>query len=145
MRILLLCAITFFLGFTQVNAQTSFHLGTYDDLKREAKRENKPYFVVFQASWCQPCKQMEKEVFADYEVGKYVNANYLAFKLDGEKEPYKYLTKEYWVTAYPTIIIFDKEGEEKSRIDGYRDVDAFLDELQSNKPGVFKTKFSDFR
>ncbi len=139
------CILCFFASSQLINAQVDFYAGSYSDLQRQAERDKKPFFVFFHADWCKPCKQMEKEVFEDKDVGQYVSANYLAYHVDGEATQYKQLVKDYWVTAYPTIILFDKEGNEITRVDGYRDKSSFLDKLKDNKPGAIKTKFSDFR
>ncbi len=137
--------LSFFMLSGALNAQQGFYLGSYNELKQVAKKAEKPYFLYFSASWCKPCKEMERDVFGYHEVTKYIDSHYMAYKIDGEAEYNKPIIKEYWVTAYPTIILFDKDGKELNRIDGYRNRDAFLKELQANTPGRVTTKFSEFR
>jgi len=130
---------------TSAFSQVEFYLGSFNELKREAQKKNKPFFIVFTADWCQPCKKMEREVFLDNEVGKFANTHYYALKVDGEKGYGVKIAKENFITVYPTIIIYDKDGVESKRISGYREKSNFLDDLRNHKPGAVKTKFSEFR
>jgi len=52
--------LKFFLVFFFV-CNTSFAATTYREALRQAKTENKYFFVIFKATWCGPCKQFEEE------------------------------------------------------------------------------------
>ena len=145
MKWFLALAFMCFFSMNSLQAQVNFYLGTFNELQREAAKKNKPYFVVYTADWCQPCKKMEREVFQDNEVGKYVNTHYLAYKVNGEKGQGVKMAKENFITGYPTIILFDKKNAEMKRFDGYREKENFLSYLKNNKPGAVRTKFSEFR
>ena len=41
-----------------------FEKSNWEAVKAKAKAENKPIFVDTYASWCEPCKWMDKHVFA---------------------------------------------------------------------------------
>jgi len=128
-----------------LQAQTSFYLGSYEELQKEAKTNEKCYFLMFHTDWCMPCKKMEAEVFADASTGNFINRHFYPYMVDGEKGAYSYLVQDLFITSYPTIIIFSPEGKELQRINGYNNKEALLDKLKNHIQGVTQTQFSDFR
>lgn len=48
-----------------------FTEGSWDDIVRRAREENKIIFLDIYASWCGPCKMLKHNTFSDAEVGKY--------------------------------------------------------------------------
>jgi uncharacterized protein YyaL (SSP411 family) len=52
-----------------------------------AKAENKPIFLSIGYSSCHWCTVMEKEAFSDPAVAEYMNANFIAIKVDKEERP----------------------------------------------------------
>ncbi len=52
-----------------------------------AKRENKPIFLSIGYSTCHWCHVMEHESFEDKEVASYLNAHFIAIKVDRERRP----------------------------------------------------------
>lgn len=78
--------------------------------------------VDFYADWCGPCKMVAPIVeeianeYPDITVGK-VNVD-----LDGE------IAMKYNIVSIPTIIVFEN-GQEKSRIVGYRPKEEILKSL----------------
>ena len=44
-------------------------------------------FIDAYATWCGPCKYMDKNVFSNAEVAAYYNKNFVSYKLDVDKEP----------------------------------------------------------
>ena len=120
-----------------------FHKGSWKSLENKAKIEKKPILVDFYADWCRPCKQMDRESLANEEVTEYIKENYIAYKVDTEKE--KELAATYKVENLPTFLFLDHNGQEIGRISSYLTKDAFFKELRKNKPKVPNTNFSDFR
>ncbi len=57
----------------------------FKDLITKAKKENKIVFIDAYASWCGPCKMMEKNIFTQKAVGDYYNANFVNARIDMEK------------------------------------------------------------
>ena len=87
-QIILSIAI-FMLTFSVVVAQDKgihFEKGTWAEVKAKAKAENKHIFVDAYTTWCGPCKWMAKNTFTDEKVGEFFTKNYIAYKLDMEKE-----------------------------------------------------------
>lgn len=59
-----------------------FFEGDYTSALEKAKTENKNLFICFSASWCGPCKMMEKYVFPDEKVAQYVDTHFIPLHLD---------------------------------------------------------------
>lgn len=52
-----------------------------------ARRENRPIFLSIGYSSCHWCTVMEGEAFSNQEIADYMNANYVAVKVDREERP----------------------------------------------------------
>lgn len=53
----------------------------------KAKKEDKPIFLSIGYSACHWCHVMEKKVFSDPEIAKYMNENFVNIKVDREERP----------------------------------------------------------
>jgi thiol-disulfide isomerase/thioredoxin len=81
-----------------------------------ARKENKPLFMVFEATWCGPCKIMDRLVYTADVVVKAAE-NIISVKVDGDKHPE--LKKQFKGGGYPTMILLTAQGEELKRTSGY--------------------------
>lgn len=54
---------------------------------QKAKRDNSPIFLSIGYSTCHWCHVMNRETFADQQVGKLLNDNFIAIKVDREQHP----------------------------------------------------------
>ncbi len=59
---------------------------TYSDGMARGKFENKRVFIHFFADWCAACKTMEKNTFSDPAVIVALNENFIAVKVDADRE-----------------------------------------------------------
>lgn len=107
-----------------------FQKGSWEEMMARAKQENKVLFVDFYTSWCGPCKTMEKEVFFQKKIGDYYNQNFICCQIDGEKGEGPVLTKKYKITAYPTFLYLNGEGQVVYRFSGARNSKEFLEEAE---------------
>lgn len=105
-----------------------FQKGSWEEMLDRAKQEGKIVFVDFYTSWCGPCKMMEREVFSQKRVGDYYNQNFVCCQIDGEKGEGPDLTKKYNVTAYPTFLYLNGDGNVVYRFSGARSAGEFLEE-----------------
>ncbi len=127
-RITLLLLFFFFLSSKGVFSQkVKFETAAWSKILEKSKKENKPIFVDFYATWCGPCKELEKNVYTDKKVGKYMNKQFVNVKIDAENQEPD-LVKQAGVDSYPTLIYYNSSGEEILRFVGYRDSEEFLEE-----------------
>jgi thiol-disulfide isomerase/thioredoxin len=124
---LLLCFVSLVsFSFAQ---KIKFEKAEWAKILEKSKKENKPIFVDFYATWCGPCKDLEKFVYKDKAVGKYMNQNFINVKIDAEKQELA-LVEKSGIDSYPTLVYFTKDGDEIGRYSGYREVEEFLEEAE---------------
>ncbi|MEP7374592.1 MAG: thioredoxin fold domain-containing protein [Chitinophagaceae bacterium] len=133
-------------------AVTSFSQGikwsdglTWQQVKAKAKKENKYMFVDCYATWCKPCKAMDKEVYSVDSVGSFLNQDFISVKLQMDqtkndaaaiKSWYKTASsfaKDYNLNAYPTMLFFTPSGEVATKEVGYKDAGAFITAARNAK------------
>ena len=102
-----------------------------------------PVLYYFSASWCQPCRRLDKDVFHDADMASYVNARFVPIRVDaGDSAPADHapdvrrLMTLHQVTSFPTLIIA-RPGQEPLTLVGYpsrRKVLALLYSILPPKP-----------
>jgi thioredoxin 1 len=109
----------------------TFFNGTLKEAIAKAKAENKFVFFDACASWCGPCKAMDKEVFTDKAVADYLNAKFVAIRIDMEKGEGPDLEKRYKsINGYPSLLFLDGSGMPVKTLLGSRDAEEFLAEAK---------------
>ncbi|MBO9572856.1 MAG: thioredoxin family protein, partial [Chitinophagaceae bacterium] len=95
---------------------------TWEQIKTKAKKENKYIFVDCYATWCAPCKEMDKYVYPLEVVGQATNKDFISVKvqIDSVKNDANHiqllyplarkLKKEYNINALPTYLFFSPDG-----------------------------------
>lgn len=101
------------------------------DVTDKAKNQGKIIFVDLYATWCQPCKMMDKDVFTDKQIGNLFNENFINLKIDGEKGNGPNIIALYGVTVYPTLLFLDEKGRVLERKEGAA-YHTELEELANN-------------
>lgn len=88
-----------------------------------AKMEHKYIFVDCYATWCGPCKEMDKEVYASPDLGEKFNDHFISIRVqmdsstkdnDQTRSFYPdahYLGLRYKIGAYPTLLFFNSDGK----------------------------------
>lgn len=92
---------------------------------RESVRGTEKVLVVkATASWCGPCKRMDRVTWRDDEVEKWFAANGVVIALDVDAHADE--ARALGVEAMPTMIAFDGKGAELGRVEGFMDADELL-------------------
>lgn len=104
----------------------NFENSTFKDILAKAKKEKKIIFMDAFASWCGPCKMMEKNVFPKDNVKKYYNENFINARFDMEKGEGREIAQKYLVRSYPTFLFLNGDGEVVFKGMGYLEENDFL-------------------
>jgi len=119
----------------------------FKDLIAKAKKENKLVFIDAYASWCGPCKMMEKNIFTKKTVGDFYNKNFINARIDMEKGEGREVAQKFGVRSYPTYLFLNGNGDLVSQNYGYMEEGVFLAMAQNidsphNKKSFLKERFA---
>ena len=121
------CCLGFILGGMAQGIE--FRKIPFSEAVEQAKAEGKWVFVDVYGPRCPPCRQMEKEVFPDLEVGKFYNERFVCLSVNGDTEEQELVTY-YNAGIYPTYLFFDGDGVLRYRSRGFFPTDEFIAEGQ---------------
>lgn len=126
MKKIILSVVALFV-FTNVFSQgIQFEHGTFSEALAKAKKENKMVFMDCYTTWCGPCKYLAKNVFTQKEVGEFFNKNFVNVKMDMESEAGKPLMGRYQVSAFPTLLWLDGDGNIQHKTMGAGDAKSLI-------------------
>jgi len=96
------------------------HWRTLDGAAAVAAAEHKPILYDFSATWCEPCRRMEIEVFANLEDAALINGSYVPVRVrDDDKSPAAVaLRGQHEVEGLPTLLVVYPKSEPR-RLEGY--------------------------
>ena len=97
-------------------------------------------FVDVYATWCGPCKMMDRDVYGDPSVALYMNNHYVNVKLDGETDYGRIFASAQQLEGYPSMFILNDDGERISKIVGYTPAEELLDILATVEEGYNQVK-----
>lgn len=111
---------------------------SWKQILQKAKSERKYIFVDCCASWCGPCKKMERDVYSRRDIGDRFNQQFICVKaqLDSSKNDEAstrsfyssahYIGSQYDIRLYPTLLFFNSDGNILNREEGAMDVDGLM-------------------
>ncbi|MBQ62041.1 MAG: hypothetical protein CMQ19_08195 [Gammaproteobacteria bacterium] len=82
-----------------------------------AKAENKPVYLYWGAVWCPPCQEIKNTVFKSKQFITQTEP-FVPIYLDGDMDHAQTWGDKFGVKGYPTMIVFNPDGEEVTRIPG---------------------------
>jgi thioredoxin-related protein len=119
---------------------------------KKALKQKKPVIIDFYADWCYWCKVMEKETFANQEVAKVLNKDFITVRVFTEKdEEITYMGKTttpgkfasmLGVQGLPTVVFMDGEGKLIDKVPGFIKPDIFYGILRYISEGCYKQQIS---
>jgi thioredoxin-related protein len=83
----------------------------------EARSESKPVFVYWGARWCPPCNQVKAMLFNRQDFIERSRA-FVPVYVDGDSPGAQKLGARFKVSGYPTMVLFNPQGTELTRLPG---------------------------
>ncbi|SFI10833.1 thioredoxin family protein [Halpernia frigidisoli] len=120
--------ILFLLISLQVFSQESINFSQkpFAELMAQAKAEKKLIFLDAYASWCGPCKLLEKNVFPKPAVRDFFNKTFINTHIDMEKGEGPGIAQKYMIRSYPSLLFINGDGEIIQKALGYMGEEDFL-------------------
>ena len=114
--------------------------------QKKASDQQLMLFVDVYATWCGPCKMMDKDVYTDPNVAEYMNANFVSVRMDGETDYGRIYAAAQELEGYPSMFIFSRDGEPVSRVVGFTPAEQLVSSLRSTVDGykeirVYQAKY----
>jgi thiol-disulfide isomerase/thioredoxin len=93
-----------------LHAITFEESATWPEVLKMARAQNKIIFVDAYATWCGPCKMMDRNVFPDEALSAFFDENFINVKIDMESERGTPFGADYEVDAYPSLFFIGPDG-----------------------------------
>lgn len=95
-----------------------------------ALRTHKPILLVFSTKWCAACQRLNREVFAQPEISRQIQTDFIPVLLDADQQ--EKLTELLDVTAVPCSVVLTADAQILERIDSYLPPRQFSDALATS-------------
>ena len=100
--------------------------GSWAQILKKAKAENKIIFFDAYTTWCGPCKLLQKNVFTRPDVAEVFNKHFVNVKVDMESGEGPMLAEKYPLQGYPTLFFIDGSGNVVKEVIGYQNPETLI-------------------
>lgn len=105
---------------------------TLDEALEKAKIEGKYVLIDCNTKTCGPCRRMEKEVFPQEKLGKFVNERFVPIMKDMEEGEGLEIAEKYNIQIFPTLLVLLPNAAKEGQIMGAEfDIDALIGMLKT--------------
>jgi thiol:disulfide interchange protein len=84
----------------------------------QAEKEGKLVYLDINASWCTPCKLMQRDVYTNPNTASFINQNFVSHMVDIQKGEGPDLKVIYDIQVIPTLLWLDSKGHVLHRHEG---------------------------
>lgn len=100
----------------------------FTEAAKEAKQSARPLLIHFHATWCPPCRQMEKDVLHHADVRDLLSRNFVAVMIDSDQHPE--LVQQFDIKGLPADVVIAPDGMVLPKIEGGRDRKTYLAQMR---------------
>lgn len=100
----------------------------FADAAKVAKKVGRPLLIHFHATWCAPCRQMEKDVLHHSDVRDLLSRNFVAVMIDSDQHPE--LISQFEIKGLPTDVVIAPDDVVLLKAEGGRDRKTYLAQMR---------------
>ncbi|MBQ3472762.1 MAG: thioredoxin fold domain-containing protein [Methanobrevibacter sp.] len=118
----------------EINYNSKYYEGSYieglyfcndlDKAFKDAKAHHRNVMIIFDGAACIYCEYLKDQTLTDSAVQKEINENDIILITETSQSPE--LADELDIHGTPTTVIFDENGKELDRLEGYAPPDEYL-------------------
>ena len=113
----------------------SFYEGSFDQLRKEAFEESRPYILYFSFKGNDDCKGIENYTFQDGKLGELIQQHFLIYEIN---ENWTHTSDRYKAVSFevkePTFLVFDEYSKQQGEISGFVSPETLYGMLQNYLP-----------
>jgi thioredoxin-related protein len=113
--------------------------GSVEEAFKTAAKDHRLLFLYWGAVWCPPCNQVKKNIFSASAFQKEIK-NFIPVYLDGDEPRAQEWGSLLQVQGYPSLVVFNWNREQLTRIPEGTGVTQFVLTLQKTRSGLISVE-----